>query len=385
MPNPLSGPGIGLPFPQNLYPSQLQNAPQDPSSNKQALAPGDSFVLPAGDWYVTLGLYNVIQYLDPVTGTWTTGAGAAFTRGQVFVKSDGFNCRVANLTGCVYSASIAAGGTNYVQSSTTINAIGSFSNGLAPTLVPIVGGALGSPSLTAFGAGYGVAPIVMIPPPPPAAVNSNGVGGIPAEAVALLGAGGSVTSVSLINPGAGYPTIPTAVIVPSPFDPNMIAGNSITQAAVSFSLASAGAITGVLCTNNGAPLPNGSLTSVTLSVGGAGTAASLTANVMQTVVTASVSGAGVGANGKVTTTGGVPAAGAITNAPEAEFLSWEPRPADIGMTSATAGAPGSIYDGGLFAGAPTAIMLPGAGVPTIATIALTMGSRADRVIIQQAP
>src|ERR1700678_1688136 len=97
----ISGPGVGLPYPQNLYPTELQNAPQDASSNRQALAPGDSFVLPAGDWYVTLGLSCIMQFLDPVTNVWVTGAGAAYNRGQLFVKSDGFTCRVANMTGCV--------------------------------------------------------------------------------------------------------------------------------------------------------------------------------------------------------------------------------------------------------------------------------------------
>ena len=77
MPIPLSGPGVGLPYPQNLYPSQLQNAPQDASTNRLALAPGDTFVLPAGDWWISLGMYMVLQYLDPVTNTWTTAAGCA--------------------------------------------------------------------------------------------------------------------------------------------------------------------------------------------------------------------------------------------------------------------------------------------------------------------
>ena len=28
--------------------------------------------LPAGDWYVNLSNYLILQYLDPITGTWTT-------------------------------------------------------------------------------------------------------------------------------------------------------------------------------------------------------------------------------------------------------------------------------------------------------------------------
>ena len=122
----ISGPGIGLPFPQNLYPSELQNAPADASSNKLGLAAGEVFVLPAGDWYVSLGFYLIIQYLDPVTNIWSAGTGAALNRGINFVKSDGFTCRIANLTGCVISASVAAAGSAYVQATTTITAIGTF-------------------------------------------------------------------------------------------------------------------------------------------------------------------------------------------------------------------------------------------------------------------
>jgi hypothetical protein len=174
MPVPLSGPGVGLPYPQNLYPSEVGNAPQDASSNRLALSPGDSFVLPAGDWWISLGMYMVIQYLDPVTNVWTTAAGCAWTRGMSFLSADGFTARIANLTGCVVSAAVINGGTGYVQATTTITAIGAFiTGGAIPTLLPIVGGALAETGTFTIdvptkGAGYGVAPIIMIPPPPPA-------------------------------------------------------------------------------------------------------------------------------------------------------------------------------------------------------------------------
>ena len=398
MPNPLSGPGVGLPYPQNLYPSDLYNAPIDASSNRLTLSPGESLVFPAGDWYVTLGMYNILQFLDPVTGVWVTGSGAAFNRGQLFVKSDGFNARVANLTGCVVSASVINGGTGYVQATTTITAIGTFNNA-APTFLPIVGGALGltgtyTIDVPTAGAGYGIAPLIMIPPPPPAQSNANGVGGIPATAYAILGTSGTIASISITNPGAGYPSAPTVVVVPSPFDPNLATG--ITQATVAFSLASAGAITGVLVTNNGGPLNSGSLASVTLSIGGAGLSGSITANVMQTVVAATVSGPGVGygtAQSLITTVGGVPVTGSITNNPDSTYLAWEPRPAQIGLTpsntSVSVGSSGAIYDGGLFEGAPSIIVGLGTGATafptTVATVALTMGSRADIAVIQPAP
>jgi hypothetical protein len=145
-------------------------------------------------------------------------------------------------------------------------------------------------------------------------------------------------------------------------------------------------------TNNGSPLNNGSLASVTLSIGGAGTSGSLTANVMQTIVAATVSGPGVGygtSNTLITTVGGVPATGTITNNPEATYRAWLPRPAQIGLTpgntSVSIGSAGAIYDGGLFEGAPGIVVAPNGILTTVATIALTMGSAYDTAVIQQAP
>jgi hypothetical protein len=393
MPVPLAGPGQGLPFPQNLYPTQLSNAPSDASSNRLALGPGDTFVIPAGDWVIGLGMYCVLQYLDPVTNTWILSSSSAYHRGFEFLSADGFTQRIANLTGCVVSAAIVNGGTNYVQSTTTITAIGTFGNGAAPTLLPIVGGALGltgtfTIDVPTKGAGYGVAPLVMIPPPPPAQTNANGVGGIQATAIAVLGASGSISSISITNPGAGYPTAPVAVVVTSPFDPNLNAG--ITTASVVFSLASAGAITGVLVTNNGNPLNNGSLGSVTLSVGGAGSSASLTANVLQTIVSGSISGSlvGFGASGaQLQTFGGAPLQGSIVNGPDSNFLSWMPRPANAAILGASLsiGAPATIYDGGLFESAPTFVLVGAIAGSVAPTLAMVMGSRPDIAIIQPGP
>lgn len=385
MPGNLSGPGIGLPYPTNLYPSELNNAPQDASSNRMTLAPGDTFVVPAGDYIFGLGMYTVMQFLDPITNVWVTAAGSAFTRGMSFVSSDGFTVRLANLTGCVVSASVINGGTGYVQSTTTITAIGAFT-GAIPTLLPIVGGALAvsGGTLTANGANYGLPPIVMIAPPPPAQTNPNGVGGIPATGYAVI-ANGTVSSISITNPGAGYPSAPVASIVPSPFDPNLSSG--ITAATVAFSLTSAGVIMGALVTNNGSPLANGSLASVTLSIGGAGASGSLTANVMQTVVSGTVSGTGTGYGTAVNilTTGGAPVQGTITNGPFFNYLEFEPRPANISAPSVTAGAVAAVYDGGLFESAPTFTVLGALGASVAPTLAMIMGGRPDIVILQPGP
>lgn len=388
MPQPLSGPGLGLPLPQNLYPTPLLNgATYDSPTNRISLAAGDALVLPAGDWYID-SLYSVVQYLDPVTNTWHMGSSAAWGSGVRFVKSDGYTVRLANLTGCVVGATILATGSDYVQSTTSIAVVGA--SGVAAT--PIIGGALAvsGGTLTNAGAGYGVAPIVFIPAPAPAANNANGVGG--RQAVAFAGiTNGTVSFVSLLDQGAGYAAPPTAVILPNPTDPNIASG--ITQASVAFTLTGAGGITGALFANNGAPIPNGSMSNVSLVVSGAGTGASLTAVVMQTVANASATGAGVGygANAQVpiSSVGGTAPAGSITASPAFQGLAWRPRPAQIGITATAGGTvaagAATIYDGGLFLSTPGAAASP-QGVPTtVATLAFQMGSRPDIVTLQPAP
>ena len=171
----ISGPGLGLPLAQNLYPSQLYNAPYDSSNNRIALAPGDTLPIPAGDWFVGLGSYCVLQFLDPVSNTWNMGATAAWLGGHQFVVSDGFNVRVANLLGCPVSASVTNyGAGGYVQATTTITATGGTS-----TWVPIVGGQL-TPTVISAGAGYGTvgALITTIGGVPPAGGISNNPDGL---------------------------------------------------------------------------------------------------------------------------------------------------------------------------------------------------------------
>lgn len=387
MPSPLSGPSVGLPLPQNLYPSELGAgiAPYDLSTNSICLYPGEALPVPAGDWYVSPGMYLVLQFLNPVTGTWALGSGAAYQRGVSFVKSDGFNYRVANLTGCPVSASITAYGTNYVQASTTVTTTPSTGGS---TWLPIVGGQLGttgtfSIDVPSKGAGYGIAPLVFIPPPPGPINNSNGVGGVPAAGYATI-ASGTISGFSFTNPGAGYPSAPTPVVLPSPFDPNLSTG--ITNGSIAFSLTGSGSVCAVLCTNPGAPLANPA--NFTLTINGAGSGATCTPNVLQTVTAASVSGVGTGFGASttvlMTTVGGIPGTGTITNNPDGLKLGWLPRPAQIGVTTNAGGTltaqVGTIYDGGLFLGTPAAFV-----GTTNATIALTMGSTPDNVVLQPAP
>ena len=387
----LSGPGINLPVPQNLYPSQLTNAPVDTPTNKIALAPGDALPIPAGGWFIDAGSYCVIQFLDPISNTWRAMPSAAWNGGFQFVKSDGFTARIANLTGCVYNIVPTAYGTGYVQASTSLAVTGP-ANVLAS---PIVGGQLAvvGGTLTSNGAGYGIAPLVLIPSPPPPQSNANGVGGIAASAYAGI-TNGTVSFVSFTNPGAGYPSAPIAVIVPNPSDPNINIG--ITQATVAFSLTGSGSITGALVTNNGAPLPDASLANVTVTPAGAGSGATLVANVMQTIKAGSVVGTGLGfgtGNALVGSAGGAGSAGTVTNGPEVLGINFRPRPAQIVLTGNAGGTVaaqvGSIVDGGLFLSAPTPVLsVNPAGTNTSisgATISFVMGSRPDIITLQPAP
>jgi len=381
MPGPLAGPGQGLQYPQNLYPSELANSPYDASSNKVALAGGQSFVIPRGDWIITEGMYCVLQYLDPVTNAWSNAASCAWEPGHRIIASDGFSVRIANMTGCPVAATIIQYGGGWVQSSTTIGVTG----GGGSTWAPIVGGQLGNATVTAAGAGYGVAPLVFIPPPPNNETNPNGIGGIQASGWAAI-ASGTVSGFTFNNPGAGYPTAPTVVVVPSPFDPNLATG--ITAATITVQTVGSGSITAVICTNNGNTLTPGNLT---LTPAGVGSNATIAPVFMMTTTAVSLSGTGTGwgtLGAGVTSTGGAPSVGTITNGPDFLHLTFKPRPLQATTTVTALGTVAAqlatIIDGGLFEGTPQPSQQAGgaAGTPVGSTIALTMGTTQDIFVIQ---
>jgi hypothetical protein len=385
MPAPLSGPGVGLPPNQRLYPEHLLPfAPADTAgANRIALPAGDTFSVPAGNWYVSTGMYSMLRFMDPATNLWVMGTAPGWCGGTIFIKSDGFNYQVANLLGCPVSASINTSGAGQTQASATITPSAGNS-----TWLPVIGGAVSLVSITANGGGHGIAPTALIPPPPPAQTNANGVGGVPASGYCVI-AGGTVSGFTLTNVGAGYQSAFTISTVPVQNDPNLNTG--ITNATITFSVYGAGSLTAALCTNPGAPLVSQSTFSLT--VGGSGTVATLAPNILQTVITSSVTTAGTGfgtGTALVTTAGGAASAGSITN-PDFLHLAFRPRPAQITLaitgTGTLATQNGTIIDGGLFLTVPTAVtLLPSnAIVTTAATVALTMGSVPDVITLQQAP
>ena len=371
----ISGPGVGLPPPQNYYPSQLFNAPSDPSDNVMTLAPGSAFTIPAGNFYFDLSPNLIVQYLDPVTDIWDLPRSGALGRMQQMF-SDGYTSRIANLTGCPVVAVVTNAGSGYPTTGTSVTASGSGGS----TWQAVVGGQLSVSTVSVAGAGYGVPPIVMIPPP---AV------GVQATAYTTL-TGGSVSAVTLNNVGAGYSTTPPlAVIVPSPFDPNLIAGNAITQATVVLATVGAGSVSAVICTNPGNAV---GATAPTLTIAGTGgSSATATAYNMLTLTGASVVSAGAGYTGGayLTTIGGIPSATAVITNPLSESRDFIPRAAQV-LMAAPAGASlssvSAIYDGGLFIGAPSAVLAGLLAIPTsVASVTLTLGSAAGTFRLQPAP
>jgi hypothetical protein len=367
--------GGQLPVPQYLYPTQLAGVDVDVATSHIILSPGDAIPIPAGSntYIYDLGAYSVFQWQDPITGTWRGFASAR--SGTLQTDSNGVNLRVANLTGCPIGADIPNGGTGYSQGTCAITAsVG------GSTWQPVVGGSLSVSTINVAGAGFTVAPMVLIPAPP--------TPGVPATAYATL-SGTSVTGVTLGAIGAGY-TASTlqATIVPSPFDPNL---GSITNATVTLVLnaANAGKVLAALCTNNGAPLSTISALTLT-AAGGAGSGATITPQVLQTVTGSSIVAGGAGwgtatAFAKVLSVGGFSSATETIVNPQTDLTGFRVRPIEaVGTTNAGGTITAvTINDAGLFLNTPTAGIASGGTLPTtLASITLTTGSSFDTIMFQ---
>jgi hypothetical protein len=357
------GAGLGLKPPQYAYPSELNQAAPDVASAYIGFAAGDALPVPAGQQFIEPGSYMFLQYLDPINGAWR-GHNTARGADGGMLWSDGVNYRISNLTGCPVAAVVTAGGSGYVQSSTTCAA----STG-GSLWQPIVGGMVSMSTISVAGSGYGIAPLLFIQEPPFPGVQATGHCAI---------TGGSVTSVVLDNVGAGYITAPSAVIIPSPYDPNL--PTLPVQAAATLALVGSGSISAVICTNNGAPT---GATAPTLTISGAGTGASITAVQCLTITAGSVAAGGAGFTGG----GGAVTVGGITTAvpqwvnPAIQLTGAIPRPAQIGFfaTGGSLISVSTIFDGGLFFGTPTVLVTAGAGnlQTTTGSVTVTLGSTND--------
>ena len=339
------------------------------------LAAGEYMYIPSGTYEVTPGPYTQLQFRDPITGAWRSQQSVG--NSSRVVGSDGYNWRLANLTGCAIGAFITNVGSGYTSAPTVTASAG------ASTWTPIVGGAINATvTITNAGAGYGYPPILFISPPP--------AGGIQATAHCTL-SGGTIGSVVVDNQGAGYAVAPTILVFPDPRD---VASGAITTTAVltvNATLAGAGTITGLLVGNHGTPLTAVPTLSFT---GGGGSSAAATA-VMCFTATGFTVGTGGAAYGNaqpflVITGGGIVggSAGATIN-PQLSSNLTTPRQANISGTSTAGGAitaTGAIVnDGGLFQAVPQGFVIAsgtGALPTTTGIVTITVGGVTDYSLLQ---
>lgn len=248
----ISGPGVGLPPPQALYPVNLGNTPFTAPTNQAELPAGGTLVIPAGRWLAVWGAHSTLQYLDPVTNQWENifaiGAGA------MQLLSDGFSFRVANLSNVAYAATVSAAGSGYNQATATVTPSAGES-----TWQPIVGGAITGLTVVSGGSGYTMPPRVFIGAP--------STPGVAATAIATV-SGGAVTGFTMGAAGAGYISAPNVVIVADPNDP----GTNIVNATATATVGGAGTLTAVLLVDFGVNV-GVSGTGITLTVGGGGSGA----------------------------------------------------------------------------------------------------------------
>ena len=372
MGQPLSGAGVGLQIPQQLYPANLTNGSVTTPTNQFTLAPGEALPIPAGRWVISLGKYASLQYLDPVTTGWTLLRDGDNNDGTQTIWSDGFNVRVANLTGCAVGAVVTNGGAGYTSATTTVSP----STGNS-TWQPIIGGAVSTTvSVTSITTAltYGIAPLVFFDAPP--------TPGIPATGIAVLTTG-TLSSITVVNQGAGYTAVPNITIVPNPADPNIASGTPNSAAVCS--LTGTGALTGVICTNSGVAVA----TTMSLTVVGAGASATVTPLFLETVTgisSVNAAGSGYGAFTALTTIGGynTTASPAFTN-PEQQLYNFVPREAYIALAlSGTAiSSVASVVDGGLYITAPSPLPLTNGIVTTAASLTLSLGGANTQIKMQQ--
>lgn len=387
MPLGLNGPNNGLPLPQFTYPSQIFGSEVDLGTSQIGLNPGEAIPIPAGEWLIQAGLYCIVQYLDPITTAWRVMPTAGINNGVRYVSSDGFNFRIANMTGCIVGAIVTANGSGFTGNPTLTPSVGS-----GTTILPIIGGALSIATIGGGGKGYGLPPILIIPAPP--------APGVSAEAYALL-ANGTVSAVSFISQGAGYTAPVTITCATNPSDPNFATIGTI--ATIICSITAQQKLTGAIVTNPGQPLTSVQITqgfSITVA-GGGGSNATVVPAIMQTIISASVTAAGGGyqagtgtAPPWLTTFGGVPSTGSTLAGAASKLLGWLPRQAQIGLNTSGAGASiqisvtSNIVDGGLFlcnsTTQPNPVIVGGAPT-TAASVVLTLGGVPDYVVIQPTP
>lgn len=281
----IAGQNIGLPYAGNpVGPTLPFNFATYPQGNGFDLVAGAAILIPPGTWLI-YSTYSVVQVLDPQSGQWLYFGNQTLTHEQI-VNSDGANFRLWNPKGFPVSATVGVAGSGYVQASTTVTA-----SGVTGSLWhAIVGGALGTFTVgndakgNAGGTNFTCVPTVVIGAPPTnipgLPSTATALGGVQATATATLTTN-AISAVTIDNPGAGYISPPPVQIIPNPFDVNI---GTITVPTVTVALTGSGTITAVIMDNFGTTAG----AAPTLTIGGAGSSGTATANIVATGATDTV-------------------------------------------------------------------------------------------------
>jgi hypothetical protein len=364
--NRITGSGIGLGAVQYQLPG---------GNNEIVLQGGQTYLLPAGQYMITPDPYTFIQILDPITGLWRNLPTNASKTG--FFSCDGYNMRLANLTGCALGAIVTNVGSGYTSAPVVTASAGS------STWLPIWTG-IGLTSAAAHivnstvtvtnGGTYTYTPQIVFSAPP--------AGGVPATGYVTL-SGSAINSVTVVDQGAGYTSVPTITIIPDVRE--TAAGGGVLTA----TLTGSGTIGALLCTN-----PGTAVTAVpTLNVsGGGGSSFAATVEMCFTATGLTVTNGGAAYGNAqpflVTTAGGANTgtAGASVNPAVSSGL-LTPRPAQFLGTSTAGGAITAtglvIVDAGLFMSVPNAIVIAGNGnLPTtVGAATVTVGATTSRSVV----
>jgi len=326
-----------------------------------ALVTGEIFTIPSGQYIVQPGLFTFVQWFDPITAMWRNFQ-TANSNAPVTVASDGFNYRLANLTGTVVGAVVTAGGTGYTNGiyfpsgfpiSGNPSAVLQAGTAAAPSVTVaagggsilaqgqlVVGGAINtSVTITNAGTNYTRAPILQVSNPP--------AGGVPATCTCTI-SGGAINAVTVTNQGAGYTTAPTITVTNAQGDTTG-RGAVLT---VNATLALSGQVVAITFPNNGA-----GMTSVpAISFSPASTTAA-TAIMCWTATTVTWTGPNHATNGWVGLIGSAVTAGSSTSTnPAISTGLFVPRMGYTSMVASTSPTTTTILDGGLHQIVPLAVM-----------------------------
>lgn len=335
-------------------------------STDVSLAPGETWAIPGGWYYVKPGGYTCLQIYDPVLGTWrSVGGGSPSSGSAEYISSDGTNYRLANLTGCAVGASVTNVGSGYTSAPAVTASAGS------SIWRAVVGGAVSQTVVISNGgANYAYPPAVLFSSPP--------AGGIQATGYATL-SGGAVSSITMLNQGGGYTSPPTISLVNDPRE----GLNNVTLgygASAVCSLTGAKTIAGIICVDPG----TGGLTAVpTLTISGGGGSSGAATAIMCWSILSYTPTAGTGFTGPSLLSGldAFPAANTTILNPAVQSGWVKTRPASILMPE-SGGAPtatGAVfYDGGIYTSMPTPLVTTnGALITQSATFTFGMGGEND--------